>query len=149
MADDINTVVLVGRLTKAAECKYPRENFAVVNFTIAVNESRKQGNEWTKYPNYFDVTFTGNYAAAMSKSLSKGIEVTVSGKLHQDRWEKDGQKYSKVIIKADNVKPGRLPKGNNAENSDAPAYAAESEPAPAEQPDFSDSQDYGDEIPFN
>lgn len=147
MADDINTVVLVGRLTKAAECKYPREGFAVVNFTIAVNQSKKVNNEWTKYPNYFDVVFTGNYAAAMSKSLSKGLEVTVSGHLHQDRWEKNYQRYSKIIIQADNVKPGKLPKGTNAENSDAPAYAAE--PAPTEQPDFSDSQDYGDEIPFN
>ena len=108
MADDINTVVLVGRLTKAAECKYPREGFAVVNFTIAVNQSKKVNNEWTKYPNYFDVVFTGNYAAAMSKSLSKGLEVTVSGHLHQDRWEKNDQKYSKIIIQADNVKPGKL-----------------------------------------
>ena len=42
MADNINVVVETGRLTKAAELKYPREGFAVVNFTIAVNESKKR-----------------------------------------------------------------------------------------------------------
>ena len=146
MADNINVVVETGRLTKAAELKYPRDGFAVVNFTIAVNESKKKGDEWTKYPNYFDVTFTGNYAAAIQKSLSKGLEVTVSGRLHQDRWEKDGQKYSKIVIIANNVEPGRPPKESTAE-ANAPAYS--SEQAPAEQPDFADSQEYSDEIPFN
>ena len=146
MADNINVVVETGRLTKAAELKYPRDGFAVVNFTIAVNESKKKGDEWTKYPNYFDVTFTGNYAAAIQKSLSKGLEVTVSGRLHQDRWEKDGQKYSKIVIIANNVEPGRPPKESTAE-ANAPAYS--SEPAPAEQPDFADSQEYSDKIPFN
>ena len=146
MADNINVVVETGRLTKAAELKYPREGFAVVNFTIAVNESKKKGDEWIQYPNYFDVTFTGNYAAAIVNSLSKGREVTVSGELHQDRWEKDGQKYSKVIIRANNVAPGRPPKGES--DSSAPAYS-QSEP-PESEPDFQQQQydDEGNPIPF-
>ena len=143
MAKDINGFFLQGRLTKAAELKYPRQDFPVVNFTIATNESKKNGDQWEDRANYFDVTFTGNYAKAIAPSLSKGMEVFIEGHAHQDRWEKDNQKYSRVVFIAENVRIGKAPKGTQpaAGNDNAPAYQ-QSQPAPEEG--YSE-----DEIPFN
>lgn len=139
MVNDINQVALTGRLVKGAEVKYPRENFCVVTFTIASNENQKKGDQWEKRANYIDCSFSGNYAKALAPSMTKGRSITVTGKIHQDRWEKDGQKQSKIIIKVDNAKLGQLPNGK----SDS------SEPSVEEQP-FDDVPDDSDpeSIPF-
>lgn len=138
MANDINQVAISGRLVKGAEVKYPRENFCVVSFTIASNENVKKNDQWEKRANYIDCSFFGNYAKALAPSMTKGRAVTVTGKIHQDRWEKDGQKQSKIIIKVDNVELGVLP-GNKSEVS---------EPSADDQP-FDDTEETDPEgIPF-
>jgi len=140
MASDLNHVLLQGRLTKSAEVKYPRQDFCVVSFTIASNENHKNGDNWEKRPNYIDCTWTGNYAKACAPSMTKGREVFVEGNIHQDRWEKDGQKQSRIIIKASDVKMGKMPGEGN--NSTAPAAEY------PEEPDAASDDDAPDDIPF-
>jgi len=49
----------------------------------------------------------------LSKYLLKGRQVAVQGELRQDRWEKDGQQRSKVVIVANNIRPlGPAPQTN-------------------------------------
>ena len=105
---DINHVVLIGRLTRdlGSDDKsfaYLPSGQARANVSVAVNRSRKQGDEWVDEANFFDVTIWGKTAENLKPYLLKGKQIAIDGHLKQDRWEKDGQKFSKVTIIADNV----------------------------------------------
>jgi len=100
---DINSVVLVGRLTRDAELKYLNAGLAVCKFSLAINRRKKNGDNWEDEVNYFDVVLWGRQGEALSKYLTKGKPVGVQGELRQDRWEQDGQKRSRIEIVADNI----------------------------------------------
>ena len=123
----INTVVISGNLTRNAECKRTQSGMAIVTFCVAVNERRKnnQTGEWDDYPNFLDVTWFGTYAEKCAGSLVKGSKVTVSGKLRQERWEKDGQTRTKVCVIADEVDMPPRPKGQYNAPDDASLYSAD------------------------
>ena len=100
---DLNSVVLIGRLTRDAELTYLQSGNPVCKMGIAVNRSRKDGEQWISEANFFDVTLFGKSGEALKQYLTKGKQIAVQGALKQDRWEKDGQKFSKVQIVANNV----------------------------------------------
>lgn len=94
-----NFVTIEGRLTSDGEVK-EFGNFTKGSFTIAHNESWKNKNgEWEEKAHFFDVQFLGRNASKAT-SFQKGQLVQVTGKLQQDRWEKDGKNYSKVVLTA-------------------------------------------------
>ena len=103
MAADLNSVVLVGRLTKDVEVTTLSSgtNKGVLN--IAVNRSVKQGDAWVDEVSFFEVVLWGKTAEGLRPYLVKGKLVGVDGYLKQDRWEKDGQKHSKVNIVANSI----------------------------------------------
>ena len=103
MAADINHVVLVGRLTRDAELKSIASGQSVCKFSIAVNRSKKNGEQWEDEPNFFDVVLWGRRGEALHQYLNKGKLVAVDGELRQDRWQQDGQNRSKVEIVANNI----------------------------------------------
>lgn len=100
---DINNVTLVGRVTKDADIRYTASGTAVLNFSIAVNESRKQGEKWVEEAGFFDVTLFGKAGERVHQYMTKGKQVAISGRLQQQRWQKDGQNYSKVTVVANYV----------------------------------------------
>jgi single-strand DNA-binding protein len=101
---DINHVVLVGRLVRDAQLKYTNSGLAICEFSIAINNRRKQGEEWVDEPNFFDVTLFGRQGEAIQRYLTQGKQVGVDGQLRQDRWQTpEGQNRSKVQVVASNV----------------------------------------------
>jgi single-strand DNA-binding protein len=96
----INSVVMVGNLTRDAEIKYFNNGNAIVKFSIAQNRRKKQGDAWVDEAMFFDISFGGKGAEAVHKYLTKGKQVAVQGELRQDRWEQDGQPRSKVFVSA-------------------------------------------------
>lgn len=102
---DINRVVLVGRLTRDAQMKYSSGGMAICELSLAVNNRRKQGDEWVDEASFFDVTVFGRQGEAIQRYLVKGKQVGIDGRLKQDRWQdkESGQNRSKVAIIADNV----------------------------------------------
>jgi single stranded DNA-binding protein (ssb) len=112
MATDLNHVVLVGRLTAGVDenrrngqprFAYVGNGQAKADLSIAVNRSRKNGDQWIEEANFFDVTVWGKTAENLKPYLTKGKQIAVDGYLKQDRWEKDGQPFSKISIIANNV----------------------------------------------
>lgn len=103
MASDLNAVTIVGRLTRDAELKTTNSGVAICNFSIANGRSRKKGDEWVEETSFFDATMIGRRAEALHKYLVKGKQIAICGALQQDRWEKDGQKRSKVQIFVDDI----------------------------------------------
>lgn len=104
MASDINSVCLTGNLTRDMELSYTQGGLAVGKFSIAVNRSVKQGDQWVDEASFFECTLFGKVAESLKQYLIKGKQVAVQGTLKQDRWEKDGQKHSKVSIIVLNLK---------------------------------------------
>ena len=120
---DLNSVILIGRLTRDAELNYSPNGSAIVSISVAVNRSRKEGDQWISEANFFDVSYFGKGAEAVKQYLTKGKQVAVQGSLKQDRWEKDGQKFSKIRIVANSVEllGGRSDNGGNGYNGTAPS----------------------------
>ena len=141
---DLNHVIEIGRLTRdisERDFGYTTGGTARLNLSIAVNRSEKRGGEWADKVSFFDVTVWGKTAENIRPYLHKGKQIAVDGYLDQQRWEKDGVKYSKVVIIADNV---QLLGGN--ENGQQSAPQAQ-QPAGDYQSAGSDD-DFPDEIPF-
>jgi len=103
MAEDINSVTIVGRLTRDAELKYTNTGSAVTRCSIAVNRARKEGDQWVEEANFFDVSLWGRRGESLNQYLQKGTRIAVTGELRQDRWEQDGQQRSRVFINATNI----------------------------------------------
>ena len=103
---DLNHVIEIGRLTRdisERDFGYTTGGTARLNLNIAVNRSVKKNGAWTDSVSFFDVTVWGKTAENIKAYLHKGKQIAVDGYLDQQRWEKDGVKYSKVVIIADNV----------------------------------------------
>lgn len=104
MAVNINSVVLVGNLTKDPELRHTPSGTAVTTLRIAVNDRVKKGEEWSDAAYYFDVTVWGRTAENCTQYLAKGRPVGVQGKLTWREWDaQDGTKRQSVEIVADNV----------------------------------------------
>jgi single-strand DNA-binding protein len=104
MAQSINSVVLVGNLTKDPELRHTPSGTAVTTLRIAVNDRVKRGEEWQDAAYYFDVTVWGRTAENCAQYLAKGRPVGVQGKLTWREWDaQDGTKRQSVEVVADNV----------------------------------------------
>lgn len=94
-----NKVIIVGNLTRDIELRYLQNGTAVTDVGLAVNEKYKgKDGQWVEDVTFVDVTFWGRTAEVAADYLSKGSSVLVEGRLKQDRWEKDGQKHSKIKV---------------------------------------------------
>ena len=103
---DLNHVIEIGRLTRdisERDFAYTTGGTARLNLSIAVNRSEKRGGEWADKVSFFDVTVWGKPAENIKPYLHKGKQIAIDGYLDQQRWVKDGVKYSKVVIIAENV----------------------------------------------
>ena len=117
---DVNKVVLIGRTTHEIDERsfgYTTGGTARLNLSIAVNRSEKRNGAWQDKVSYFDVTVWGKTAENIKPYLHKGKQIAIDGYLDQQRWEKDGVKYSKVVIIADSV---QLLGGNENGQQSAP-----------------------------
>ncbi len=116
MANDINKVVIVGRLTRDSELSFTNSGFALTKFSIATNRRKKSGDTWEDEANYFDCIIWGKRGEALNNYLKRGQQVAVEGELKQERWEKDGVKRSKVTIEVTNLQLiGGKSEGNQQE----------------------------------
>ena len=116
---DVNSITIVGRLIKDAEAHMFTEDFGVIQFTIAVNRPAKKDGKWEDEVFFFSVKTTGNQKRVdtLLPLLTKGKQICASGFLRQDRWEKNGQKNSTVVIMADTLQLLSAPKSNEADYS--------------------------------
>ena len=117
----LNSVNIMGNLTRDPELKYTPSGKSVCSLSIANNRNFTKNNEKVTEVSYFDVEVWGAAAENCSKYLAKGQGIIVEGRLKQDRWEKDGKTQSRVRISANSVH--FLPKKQGG------AQAGASEPA--------------------
>ena len=164
--NDLNHVILIGRLTRDADLKYNNNGYPIASFSVAVNRSRKQGDQWVEEANFFDITLFGKSAENLKPYLVKGKQVAIAGELRQDRWEQDGQSRSKVVIVANNIQlvggntgssggnAGGYNQNTAGQNTQRSSYQPRQNAGPAPQGSYNPGPSYGgdsgfpDDIPF-
>jgi len=161
VAGSINSVVIVGNLTRDPELRATPSGTSVCSLRVAVNDRVKDPNtgEWGDKPNYFDVDVFGGQGERCAQYLARGRQVGVSGKLRWREWEtQDGHKRQAVSIMADNVQFIGPREGGGG--GDFSQRGGSQQPAGQRQggsPDFNETgltppkQDFGetdDDIPF-
>lgn len=96
----INTVTIIGRLTKDAKLGKTQKGEGFVQFSIAVNKT--VGDE--KKAKFFDVSAFAHIADNFAPYLKKGTGVAITGELSQSSWtDKDGVNHSSLSIIARDI----------------------------------------------
>lgn len=123
----MNSVVLIGRLTKDPEVRYITDKqLAVATFTLAIDRpSRKDEEKKADFPR---VNVFGKQAENCEKYLKKGMKAAVQGRIQTGSFEKDGRTVYTTDVVADRVeflewqkKDDPLPEGfQNVRDDDVP-----------------------------
>ena len=100
MASDLNSVCIVGRLTRDAEQRMAGET-SIQSMRLAYSTRKKTAGEWGDVSGYVDVTLFGR--EGLAQYLVKGTRIGVSGRLSWREWEKDGVKRQSTEIVANDV----------------------------------------------
>ena len=147
MAEDINHVTLVGRLTRDAELKYTNSGYPVANFSLANTQRRKRGDEWVDEGHFFDCQMFGKRAESLSRYLLKGKQLGIEGQLRQDRWEQEGRTRSKVLISVNNI---QLLGSRSDGSAGAPQRddRDEQDTVPPRSAGIPSADEFADDIPF-
>lgn len=125
MAQDTNTTIITGRLTKDPELKSTNSGTYFCRFSVANNYSVKQGDQWVEKANFFDVVAWGKQAETIHKYVQKGQKLLIEGALRWSSWEHEGKKHSKVEILLERFEfMGAKPDGQSEPHGDPAAAAA-------------------------
>lgn len=96
----MNSVNLIGNITRDVELKYTQSGTAIAKTGIALNKKVKntQG-EYEDKAIFVDITAFGNTAETLNKYFFKGSKIGIDGELNFEQWTaQDGQKRSKLSV---------------------------------------------------
>jgi len=96
---DLNVVALVGRLGRDVEAP---QGQGPAKFSLAVNSSKKQGENWTEETNWIDIVY---WHKSILPYLTKGKQIGVRGELRQERWSdrETGKERSRLVVVAQDI----------------------------------------------
>lgn len=100
----LNSVVLVGRLTKDPELRYTNNSKAVASFTLAVDRpfTNQQGE---READFIPIVVWGKAAENCTNYLVKGSLVAVEGRMQVRNYEnKEGKRVYVTEVVAENVR---------------------------------------------
>ena len=138
-----NFVFIEGNLTRDPDTKYTQAGKTVINFSIAHNNRKKEGDTWVDgEPDFFDCEYWPSDPQYWLKRLGKGAAVIITGELKQDRWEFEGKTMSRVKIRVTSIGAKWLPELTGqkaATSSDKKPESAKPSPP---------KDEFTDDIPF-
>ena len=99
----MNSVQLIGRLTKDPEVRYTsgRDQKAVATLTVAVDRPVRSGED--KKADFPRVVVWGRQAENCEKYLTKGSQIGIIGRIQTGSYEKDGRTIYTTDVVAQNV----------------------------------------------
>ena len=99
----INSVELVGRLTREPKLRRTTSGTSVASFTIAI-DNRTKGPNGEKTTSFIPCTVWNQAAENVSRFTRKGSLVGIEGRLNQRSYEsKDNRKVSVIEVICDSV----------------------------------------------
>ncbi|MDF3819235.1 single-stranded DNA-binding protein [Leptospira sp. 96542] len=122
MANDLNKILLIGRMTRDPEFKSVNGS-SVVNFSVANNRIYMSNGEKKEETHYFDCVAWGRLADILKQYAGKGKQVALEGRLQQQTWETpEGKKASKIRIYVESAQllGGQGSGGGSSDRSESP-----------------------------
>lgn len=136
----MNSVNLIGRLTKEPQVRYTGDGLAVASFTLAVDRPAKKGED--KQADFPRIIVFGKQAENCEKYLAKGRLVAIMGRIQTGSYEKqNGDKVYTTDVVADRVQ--FLEWGEDKAKSQAPQRTTQTQ-----QEEFHGFRQVEDDLPF-
>ena len=157
MARGVNKAIIVGTLGKDPEVRYTAGGSAIVNVSVATNESWKDKNtgENVEKTEWHRIVIFGKLAEIAAQYLKKGQQVYFEGKIQTRKWQDQGgqDRYSTEIVANEMQMLGGRPDssgGTASFNKPQQQQQQQAAPAPAQSSQFDapPADDGFDDIPF-
>jgi len=137
MARGVNKVILIGNLGQDPDTRYTPNGNAVVNLTLATDESYKdrQTGQMVPKTEWHRIVMFGKIAEVAGQYLRKGSKVYIEGKLQTRKWQnKEGQDVYTTEVVVDINGQMQMLDSRGSEggmNQGAPAGRPQQQAAPA------------------
>lgn len=113
---DINRVVLIGRLTRDPELRKTQNGTSVCSFTLAVN--RRQNQDGTQDADFINCVAWNKLADNIQLYQKKGNQLGIEGRINTRSYDnQQGQKVYVTEVIAENVQFLTLRKDFNGQNT--------------------------------
>lgn len=105
----MNSVNIIGRLTKEPELRYTQSGKAVMRLTVAVNRNyskdKRQEAEAAGQPtaDFISCISWGKTAELIANYFNKGSQIGIEGRIQTGSYEKDGQRIYTTDVVVDNI----------------------------------------------
>lgn len=142
----LNSICLVGRLTKNAELKYVNDSMAVATFTLAVNRNFKSQNG-EREADFINCVIWRQQAENLANWAKKGALIGITGRIQTRSYEnQQGQRVYVTEVVADSfqlLESRKDREGGQSQGYSHPDFSRQAEPMNANPMDISD-----DDLPF-
>lgn len=150
----LNTITIMGRLTRDPELRFTTSQVPVCSFTAAVERDYTAGNSQQRETDFIDCVAWRGTGEFVNKYFQKGQMIVVSGRLQSRKWTDDkGNKRTNWEVVADSCYFGESKRnqdsGGNTPTTGGGYYAQTGQyqnAAPSASP-FENLDDDGD-LPF-
>lgn len=127
----MNSIVLMGRLTKDADIRSTQSGKVVASFTLAVDRPYTQNGK--KEADFIACQIWGKSAEVLGKSVHKGQRILLEGRLQIRQYtDKNGNKRTAAEVVADRFE----------------FIERKEQTAPQSMEDFGQQMPFDEEIPF-
>lgn len=135
----LNSVCLVGRLTKDPELRYTPNNQAVATFTLAVNRNFKSQNG-EREADFINCVIWRQQAENLANWAKKGALIGITGRIQTRSYEnQQGQRVYVTEVVAENFQLLEFNKQNDQRQSQGqsqPDFTRQAEPFNIEESDL-------------
>ena len=141
----MNSVNIIGTMTRDVDLKYLPSGTAAGSFAIAVNQDYKnQAGQKVEKTSFFDIKVIGKQAETINSYFKKGSRIGITGSLEQETWSaQDGSNRSRIIIKLESFSFIDKKADNQSQG-----YKKQENRLLTNEPPEIDIQDEDSEIPF-
>jgi single-strand DNA-binding protein len=94
----MNSVQIIGRLTRDNDLKYSPQGVAVLKNTLAVNRRFKREES-----DFINILAFKQGAELIANHFNKGDEIAIEGHIQTGSYEKDGRKVYTTEVVVDNI----------------------------------------------
>ena len=126
----LNSVVLVGRMTKDAELRYTPQNQAVATFSLAVNRNFKNQNG-DREADFINCVIWRQQAENLANWAKKGALIGITGRIQTRNYEnQQGQRVyvTEVVAESFQLLESQKERGNQTQANSQRDFGRQAEP---------------------
>ena len=149
MANDLNRVVLIGRLTRDPELRHTGSGTAYCRISIANNRNYTTNGERKEEVSFFNCIAWGRQAEVINQYCRKGKQVAIDGRLQQRSWQnQEGKQQSTVDVVIEQLQMLGAADGSRSQGGDFSPPPSAYDSGPPAREEFVPGPMDDDDIPF-